>query len=389
MAASPWTYFRGAAGVMAADLATMPHTAIWSQLCGDAHVLNFGLWATPERHLAFDLRDFDETLPGPFEWDVKRLVTSLVVAGRENELPAATGVDAIRSAVDAYRVRMSKYAEASELDIWYDRVDVEDLIGYFVEEDRGRLESYISRQAGRQTSRGAYTKLTEVVDGRVRIREDPPFRMRFDDLGQRDVVREVIESYRASLQPHVWHLFSRFSFVDVVRQVVGVGSVGMRVYLVLMQGRLGDDPLFLQVKQAGPSVYEAYLEPSASSNHGARVVEGKRLLQSATDIFAGWTSANGMDFYVRQFRDMKVIPDSRRVGQGLVEFAVACGEALARAHARSGDAAAMSAYIGKGDRFSDSMVAFGLSYADQNERDHAHLVAAIADGTVAAAAIAR
>ncbi len=388
MAASPWTYFRGAAAVMAADLATMPHTAIWTQLCGDAHVLNFGLWATPERHLAFDLRDFDETLPGPFEWDVKRLATSLVVAARENELPPATAVDAIRSAVEAYRVRMSRYAGAFELDIWYDRVDVDDLIDYFVEEDRGRLERYITRQANRQTSRGAFTKLTEVVDGRVRIREEPPFRVRFDDLSQRDVVREVIESYRASLQPHVWHLFSRFTFVDVVRQVVGVGSVGMRVYLVLMQGRLGDDPLFLQVKQAGPSVYEPYLAPSASANHGARVVNGKRLLQSATDIFAGWTSANGMDFYVRQFRDMKVIPDSQRVGQGLVEFAVACGEALARAHARSGDAATMSAYIGKGDRFSDSMVAFGLSYADQNERDHAQLVAAIADGTVAADAAA-
>jgi uncharacterized protein (DUF2252 family) len=385
MAASPWTYFRGAAGVMAADLATMPHTALWTQLCGDAHLLNFGLWATPERNLAFDLRDFDETLPGPFEWDLKRLAASLVVAARENKLPESTAVGAIAAAVDAYRARMVHYAATTELELWYDRIDVDDLVGYFVEEDRGRLERYIARQAVRHTSRGVFTKLTEIVDGQVRITEDPPYRVRFDDLGQRDLVREVIESYRLSLQPHVWHLFSRFTFVDVVRQVVGVGSVGMRVYLVLMQGRLGDDPLFLQVKQAGPSVYEPFLAPSTAHNHGARVVNGKRLLQSATDIFAGWTSANGMDFYVRQFRDMKVIPDSQRVSQGLVEFAVACGEALGRAHARSGDAAAISSYIGRGAGFTDAMVTFGLTYADQNERDHAQLVAAIAAGEVTAA----
>lgn len=230
MATSPWTYFRGAAGIMAADLATMPHTGIWAQLCGDAHVLNFGLWATPERHLAFDLRDFDETLPGPFEWDVKRLAASLVVAARENALPESVGVAAIRAAITAYQKRLAHYAAAGELDIWYDRVDVDDLIGYFVEEDRGRLESYIARQASRHTSRGAFTKLTELIDGQVRIREDPPYRMRFDDLAQHELVREVTDTYRASLQPHVWHLFSRYRFVDVVRQVVGVGSVGMRVY---------------------------------------------------------------------------------------------------------------------------------------------------------------
>jgi uncharacterized protein (DUF2252 family) len=382
MAASPWTYFRGAAAVMASDMAATGHTGIAVQMCGDAHVLNFGLWATPERHLSFDLRDFDETLPGPFEWDIKRLATSLVVAARENTLPEPTAVAAMDAAVEAYRVRMARYATASELDIWYDRIDVDQLLGYFVEEDRGRLESYISKQAVRRTSRGAFGKLTEIVDGQRRIREDPPFRVRFGELDQRDLVRDVLASYRSSLQPHVWHLFNRFTFVDVVRQVVGVGSVGMRVYLVLMEGRPGDDPLFLQVKQAGASVYERHLAPGTDSSHGARVVNGKRLLQSATDIFAGWTSANGMDFYVRQFRDMKVIPDTQRVGQGLVEFATACGEALARAHARSGDAAAISAYIGKGEAFSKAIAAFGASYADQNERDHAQLVAAIEDGSL-------
>jgi uncharacterized protein (DUF2252 family) len=382
MSASPWTFFRGAAAVMATDLAASENTGLDVQLCGDAHALNFGLWATPERNLAFDLRDFDETLPGPFEWDVKRLLTSLVVLAREYETPARTADAAIGAAATAYRGRMARYATSHELDIWYDRVDVGDLLNFFDSEERGLVGAHIARQARRRTSKGAFKKLTTVVDGQRRIRQEPPLRVRVQDRHQIDLTREIIDAYRGSLQDHLWHLLNRFAFVDVARQVVGVGSVGMRVYLVLLEGRYGEDPLFLQVKQAGPSVYERHLKPSEAHNHGARVVNGKRLLQTATDIFAGWTSVDGMDFYVRQFRDMKVIPDGARIAPRLVEFAAACGEVLARAHARSGDATAISAYIGGGRKFDEAMSAFAHTYADQNERDHRQLSDAIAAGVL-------
>jgi uncharacterized protein (DUF2252 family) len=380
MAVSPWTFFRGAAAVMAADLATGPHTGLEVQLCGDAHALNFGLWATPERNLSFDLRDFDETLRGPFEWDVKRLAASLVVIARENALPSATGGAAVTAAISGYRRRMRRYATAGELDIWYDRKDVDDLVNFFVSEERGQLTAHIQRQASRRTSRGAFRKLTEVVDGQSRIREEPPFRVRLA-TDQFELATDVLATYRRSLPEHVQHLLDRYAVVDVVRQVVGVGSVGMRVYLMLLQGRNGHDPLFLQVKQAGPSVYERHLSPRAG-NHGARVVTGKRMLQSAADIFAGWTSARGLDFYVRQFRDMKVIPDSARIAPRLVEFAAACGEVLGRAHARTGDAAAISAYIGRNASFADAMAGFAYAYADQNAQDHRTLCAAITAGTL-------
>lgn len=384
MAASPWTYFRGAAAVMAADLGSCPHTRLGVQLCGDAHVLNFGLWATPERNLLFDLRDFDETLPGPFEWDLTRLATSLVVAAREDGLDAATADDAVAAAVEAYRSRMKRYSAAPELDLWYDGIHVDSLINYFEPADRGRVSVHIEKKAKRRTSRGAFAKLTTVVDGRPRIDEDPPIRTTIDD-DEQDDLDQLLAGYRLTLQEDRRHLFDRFTLVDVVRQVVGVGSVGMRVYLVLLEGRSGDDPLFLQVKQAGPSVYEAPLEPSRHDNHGARVIAGKRLLQSATDIFVGWGSFRGYDYYVRQFRDMKIVPSVELIGPRLAEFATACGEALAQSHARSGDAVAIGAYIGKGPAFARAIASFARLYADQNERDHAQLVAAIADRAVASA----
>jgi uncharacterized protein (DUF2252 family) len=288
----------------------------------------------------------------------------------------------VNSAIDGYRRAMKGFAGAGELDIWYDRVDVPDLLGYFEGEGRARLSSYIERQAVRRTSRGAFGKLTAVIDGERRISEDPPFRTHFRDEAQLQLVQTAVANYEESLQPHIWHLANRYTFVDVVQQVVGVGSVGMRVFLVLLEGRRGDDPLFLQMKQAGPSVYERHLAPSDAASHGARVINGKRLLQSATDIFAGWTSADGFDFYVRQFRDMKIIPDAQRIAPGLIPFASACGAALARAHARSGDAAAIAGYIGGGARFSKAMLAFAHSYADQNESDHRQLNEAIAAGSL-------
>ncbi len=382
MAASPWNYYRGAAAVMAADLGSQSHSGLLVQLCGDAHVLNFGLWATPERNLMFDLRDFDETLPGPFEWDIKRLAASLVVAARQDGIKPAGADAAVIAAVEAYRRRMNRYTKMPELDIWYDGMHVDTLIRYFEPADRDQVSIHIEKQRKRRTSRGAFARLTTMAHGRPRITEEPPIRVTIGDDEQLDLVDHLLAEYRLTLQEDRRSLFDRFTEVDVVRQVVGVGSVGMRVYLVLFEGRSGADPLFLQVKQAGPSVYEAYAQPSRHDNHGARVINGKRLVQTATDIFVGWGSLHGRDYYVRQFRDMKIIPSIEVIGPRLAEFATACGETLARAHARTGDPVAMDSYMGKGTKFAAAIGEFARLYADQNERDHAHLVRAVADGSV-------
>jgi uncharacterized protein (DUF2252 family) len=380
MAVSPWNYYRGAAAVMAGDLASQPDSGLVVQLCGDAHVLNFGLWATPERNLSFDLRDFDETLPGPFEWDIKRFAASLVVAARENRIKPAKADAAVTAGVQAYCRRMRRYTTMPELDIWYDGIYVDRLIKYFEPADRGRVSVHIEKKRKRRTSRGAFARLTTMAHGRPRITEEPPVRVTINDDEQADLVGHLLAGYRLTLQEDRRNLFDRFTVADVVRQVVGVGSVGMQVYLVLLEGRTGADPLFLQLKQAGPSVYEAHTQPSRHGNHGARVTSGKRLVQSATDIFVGWGSLHGKDYYVRQFRDMKIIPTTELIAPRLVEFATACGEALARAHARSGDPVAIDGYIGKRATFAAAIGRFARLYADQNERDHAQLVSAIAAG---------
>ena len=382
MAVSPWNYYRGAAAVMAADLASQPDSGVTVQLGGDAHVLNFGLWATPERNLAFDLRDFDETLPGPFEWDVKRFAASIVVAARQNGIGRAAADAAVTAGVDAYQQRMRRYRAMPELDVWYDATRVESLIQYFEPADRDQVSVYIERKRQRRVSRWAFTKLTEMADGRPRITEDPPVRVAVSDYEQADIAGELLAGYRQTLQGDRRALFDRFTLTDVVRQVVGVGSVGMRVYLVLLEGRTGADPMFLQLKQAGPAVYEAYTRASACASHGERVIAGKRLLQSATDIFVGWGSLYGDDYYVRQFRDMKIIPSTELIAPRLVEFATACGGTLARAHARAGDPMAIAGYIGKGPQFTEGIAEFARRYAEQNERDHAQLVKAIASGKV-------
>jgi uncharacterized protein (DUF2252 family) len=382
MSSSAWNYYRGAAGVMAADLASQPSSGLEVQLCGDAHVMNFGLWATPERNLLFDLRDFDETLPGPFEWDLKRFATSLVVAAREARLKPAKAAAALTAGVEGYRRRMRRYARMPELDIWYDGTHVDNLIRYFEPADRGRVSVHIEKKRERRTSRGAFARLTTMAHGRPRITEDPPVRTTISDKEQADLIDHLLAGYRMTLQEDRRSLFDRFTEVDIVRQVVGVGSVGMRVYLLLFEGRTGADPLFLQVKQAGPSVYEAHTRPSAHDNHGARVIGGKRLVQSATDIFVGWGSLHGRDYYVRQFRDMKIIPDLELLTPRLAEFATACGETLARAHARSGDPVAIDAYMGKGAKFTTAISRFARCYADQNERDHAQLARAAASGDI-------
>jgi uncharacterized protein (DUF2252 family) len=382
MAASAWNYYRGAAAVMAADLASQPSSGLMVQLCGDAHILNFGLWATPERNLSFDLRDFDETLPGPFEWDVKRFAASVVVAARENRVKPARAAAAVSAGVEAYCRGIRRSAAMLELDIWYDSMHVDSLVGYFEPADRGRVSIHIERKRNRRTSRGAFAKLTAMAHGRPRITEDPPLRVTVTDSEQADLVRHLFAGYRLTLAEDRRALFDRFTEVDTVRQVVGVGSVGMRVYLVLFEGRSGADPLFLQVKQAVPSVYEAHVGPGSHGSHGERVISGKRLIQAATDIFAGWGSLHGRDYYVRQFRDMKIIPTTELIAPRLTEFATACGGALARAHARTGDPVAIDGYIGKGRNFAAAIGRFAELYATQNERDHAQLAGAIAAGAV-------
>jgi len=277
---------------------------------------------------------------------------------------------------------MRHYATMPELDIWYDGIRVDRLIGFFQTADQGRVSVHIEKKRERRTSRGAFAKLTTMAHGRPRITQEPPIRVGIDDAEQEDLVDRLLTEYRLTLQDDRQVLFDRFTPTDIVRQVVGVGSVGMLVYLVLFEGRSGDDPLFLQVKQAGPSVYEEHLRPSRWDNHGARVVTGKRLVQSATDIFVGWGSLNGRDFYVRQFRDMKIIPTVDLIAPRLTEFTTACGATLARAHARTGDPVAINGYIGKGPKFATAMASFATDYANQNERDHAQLVRAIAAGRV-------
>jgi uncharacterized protein (DUF2252 family) len=378
MSESPWAFYRGAAAVMAADLASRPDTGLTVQLCGDAHVLNFGLWATPERQLSFDLRDFDETLPGPFEWDVSRLVASIVVLATDNGVKPDQAKRAVAECLRAYRERIARYARAKPLDVWYDLITADHLIALFKPADQELVVSHITRKAKRRTSAGAARKLTERVDGTLRITEDPPVRVRLAD-DELELEDAIFAAYRTSLPEYRRALLDRFSLVDAVRQVVGVGSVGMRVFLVLLTGRDASDPLFLQIKQAGPSVYEPYCGESAHDSHGERVVVGKRLIQSATDIFAGFTSIGGDDYYVRQFRDMKVIPRGDLIAPRLAEFAIACGQVLARAHARTGDPIAIDAYIGRGRRFDAALGEFAVAYADQTARDHRRLADAVAD----------
>ena len=384
MAASPWNFYRGAAAVMASNLASRANTGLTVQLCGDAHLLNFGLWATPERQLSFDLRDFDETLPGPFEWDVSRLVASVVVLARECGLKERVAAEAVAECLRAYRQRMAVYARSKQLDIWYDLVTVDQLVAVFKPEDQEQVWAHVNRKARRRTSTGAARKLTEVVDGRIRITEDPPVRVGLDGA-ELELEDAVFTSYRDSLPVYRRHLLDRFSLVDAVRQVVGVGSVGMRVFLVLLVGRDGSDPLFLQIKQAGPSVYEAHCGASHLPNHGERVVVGKRLIQSATDIFAGFTSVGADDFYVRQFRDMKVVPRADLLAPRLAEFAIASGRVLARAHARTGDPIAIDAYIGKGRSFDEALGEFAVGYGDQTARDHLELKDAVTSGAIESA----
>jgi uncharacterized protein (DUF2252 family) len=391
MMASPFAFLRGSAIIMAQDLAGTPNSGIQAQLCGDAHLLNFGAYASPERALLFDLNDFDETLPGPWEWDVKRLAASFVVAGRDNGFDAADCRGAAQASVASYRRRMAEFSEMGELEVWYSRVGEEEVVG-LLSEARARKKTTKKLSKNVQKARGrdslqALSKLTGIVDGRRRIIDDPPLLVRIPEGEElRARVNAILESYKRTLQEDRRHLLERYDFVDAARKVVGVGSVGTRAFVVLLEGRDQDDPLFLQVKEAGTSVMEDHVPSSAYQHHGHRVVAGQRLMQAASDIFLGWfRGVEGRDFYWRQLKDMKgsakvedMSPDE------LVIYAGLCGWALARAHARSGDRVQIAAYLGKSDRFDRAVADFAMTYADQNERDHAALYAAVKSGRLPA-----
>jgi uncharacterized protein (DUF2252 family) len=349
--------------------------------------LNFGAYASPERDLLFDLNDFDETLPGPWEWDIKRLAASFVVAGRDNGFDAADCRNAARAVTASYRRRMAEFSQMGELEVWYSRVGEEEVKGLLTEaravkKTTKKLSKNVRKARGRDSLQ-ALSKLTRVVDGRRIIDDDPPLLVRIPDGDERRVqVNAILESYKRTLQEDRRHLLERYRFVDAARKVVGVGSVGTRVYVVLLEGRDQDDPLFLQVKEAGASVLERYVESNTYEHHGHRVVAGQRLMQAASDIFLGWfRGSEGRDFYWRQLKDMK---GSAKVedmsADELVLYAGICGWALARAHARSGDRVQIAAYLGKSDRFDRAIADFAKEYADQNERDHEALCAAVKSG---------
>ena len=400
MLVSPFTFYRGAAYLMASDLAGGPRTGLHTQLCGDAHLSNFGVFAAPDRRLVFAINDFDETLPGPFEWDVKRLVASFAVAGRDRGFDQKTRAEINTKVGRSYREAIRQFSDMRNLDLWYARMDIEDILQDFASratgEQRKRLEKNIEKTKTKDSLK-AFDKLTEIVDGEPRIKSDPPLLVPIAELVEGNEADEITEAfrglirqYRRTLSGDRRRLLERFRYVDAARKVVGVGSVGTRAWVVLMLGRDGGDPLFLQAKEAQASVLEPFLGKSTFGNCGQRVVEGQRLMQSASDIMLGWLHTTGLDgeerdFYIRQLWDAK--------GSAIVEvmepnameaYAELCAWTLARAHARSGDAVAIGSYLGSGDVFDKSMATFAERYADQNERDYAALKEAVDSGRVKA-----
>ncbi len=388
MSVSPFTFYRGAAIVMAGDLAARPDSGLVTQLCGDAHLSNFGMFAAPDRSLVFDINDFDETTPGPFEWDVLRLATSFVLAGRDVGLKEKVIRQAAESVGLAYRTKMADYAALPDLAVWYDRIDIDVMKQWAKQEGFNQSIKRIDRGVAKARTRdswSAVTRMTEVVDGHRRFLHEPPLLVPFPpDETPGGRVEDLIAQYRATLLRDRALLLSRYHLIDLAHKVVGVGSVGLLAFVALMEGRDADDLLVLQVKQAVPSVLEPYAGASIYPNMGERVVVGQRIMQAASDVFLGWIRGkDGRDFYVRQLRDMKFAPDPTRFdAQQLVGFALLCGRTLARAHARSGDAVAISSYLGSSAKFDGLVRDFALAYTEQVNMDFARYHAAIADGRV-------
>jgi uncharacterized protein (DUF2252 family) len=383
MSVSPFTFFRGAAIIQARDLASARVSGIIVQACGDCHLANFGGFASPERALVFDINDFDETFPGPWEWDLKRLAASLVLAARDRSFSKTIADEAVRSAAASYRERMSEFAEMKVLDTWYAQVDIDALKEYFRKDpDMSARLSAKQKQARSQNSEAVVPKLTAVVDGLRKIKDNPPVIYHFHEFTQNFEKRRVkfTEEYKNSLQMDRRLLYGRYRFQDIALKVVGVGSVGTRCYLSLLLAD-EDDPLFLQFKEARRSVLESPHGKSRYAHQGFRVVEGLRLMQAASDIFLGWARTEGHDYYFRQFRDMKVSAKVETFRpRTLVGYAAMCGWALARAHAKAGDAAMIAGYLGSTDLFDDDLVRYAKAYADQAERDYATFRAAIRSG---------
>ncbi len=402
MLVSPFTFYRGAAAVMAADLASTPASGITVQACGDAHISNFGGFAASDRRLIFGPNDFDETLPGPWEWDVKRMAASVEIAARDVGLGPGRRKRLVTDCVREYRDAMRTFVGMSHLDVWYERINASELVNRFGGRlgKKGRiLFAKPFTKARRKTSLRAVTRLTEIADGKPRFRSVPPLLVPFrelfsstDERDEGDYVRELLDEYAEGLEPDRRYLFESYRFVDMARKVVGVGSVGTRAWVFLLVARDGKDPLVLQAKEAQASVLEPYLGASEFDNHGERVVRGQRMDQAASDVFLSWQRSQGLDgqehdFYVRQLWDWKASVDlSAMTYWGLHAYTRACGWSLARAHARSGDRLAIAAYLGRGPNFERALVRFAAAYADQNDLDHVRLLDAVAQGEVSAQA---
>ena len=388
MSVSPFTFYRGGAGIMTADLASMPNSGLVTQLCGDAHLSNFGMFAAPDRSVIFDINDFDETNPGPFEWDVLRLAASFVLAGRDLGLQQDTIAEAAAAAGSAYRGQMRMYAGMTDLAVWYDRVSVDVLAGWASAQGDPRAQRIIARSAGKARSRDAWsavTKLTEIVDGQRRFRDLPPLLMRIPlDDALTSQINDLFVQYRTTLPRDRQSLLRKYQVRDFGHKVVGVGSVGLLAFVILLEGRDENDLLVLQVKQAVRSVLEPVTAPSVYSTSGERVVVGQQLMQAASDAFLGWiTGPGGRQYYVRQLRDMKFAPDpSRFTGESLIAYAGICGRTLARAHARSGDSVMISAYLGTSTKFDRAVRDFSLGYADQVTKDYSAYCAGIDSGAI-------
>ncbi|MGZ5289494.1 MAG: DUF2252 domain-containing protein [Actinomycetota bacterium] len=399
MMVSPFTFYRGAALIMASDLAGTPTSGLHVQICGDAHLSNFGVFGSAERRLIFDVNDFDETLPGPWEWDVKRFAASLEIAGRDNGWDDATRSKIVLAGVREYREIMTRAADMKNLEVWYSKIDLEELMPIVQSQlDKKRVKVLEKNLAKARTkdSMHAFAKLTTEVDGEPRIISDPPLVVPIEELTDMDrdalygSLAGIVRSYRRTLSNDRRHLLDDFRLVHIARKVVGVGSVGTRAWILLLLGRDGQDPLFLQAKEAQESVLERFVGVSRYANHGQRVVAGQRLMQASSDIFLGWDRVQGLDgqrrdFYIRQLKDWKGSAEiATMVPDGMAAYAKLCAATLARAHARSGDRIAIASYLGKGDTFDRAIGEFSAAYADQNERDHAALLQAVKDGRIVA-----
>jgi uncharacterized protein (DUF2252 family) len=401
MLVSPFTFYRGAALIMASDLAATPRSGLTVQCCGDAHLSNFGVFASPERRLVFDINDFDETLPGPWEWDVKRLAASMLIAAQDNGFQTKDQERVVLDTVASYRTAMLNFADLNNLDVWYAHLDIESVLAAV----RSQFKPKQARQADKQLAKArtkdsmtAFSKLTRQIDGQPRIIAEPPLIVPIEDLEEgrgRDemfeVLHELLRSYRATLQRDRRVLLEQFELKDFARKVVGVGSVGTRAWIALLMGRDGRDPLFLQMKEAEAAVLEEFLGSSEFTNHGERVVTGQHLMQASSDIFLGWVhvpegeDGRPRDFYGRQLKDWKGSAEIEQMApDGMAQYGRLCGWTLARAHARSGDRVAIASYLGTGSIFDRAIVEFSKSYAEQNERDYEALASAVKAGRITA-----